>query len=197
MKYAPKWMVSSLIFQKISGEGLTEPPPQTPPPAFSRGEAREKALVAEAPLQTPLESLRCSPNPLIVGFEKKLRSGGCFYDSGGVPPWPRGDRRPCEERLNIYGLWRTFEHLWFMKNVWTSMVYEERLNIYGLQRTFEHSLVSPSGVARAEGPAGTAIAGGPRGWRDTPGSSSCRNPLARGSNNKVVCDGARKSSLRY
>ena len=29
-------MVSSLIFQKFSGEGLTEPPPQTPPPAFSR-----------------------------------------------------------------------------------------------------------------------------------------------------------------
>ena len=33
-KYAPKWMVSSLIFQKFSGEGLTEPPPQTPPPLF-------------------------------------------------------------------------------------------------------------------------------------------------------------------
>ena len=28
-------MVSSLIFQKFSGEELTEPPPQTPPPAFS------------------------------------------------------------------------------------------------------------------------------------------------------------------
>ena len=27
-------MVSSLIFQKFSGEGLTEPPPQTPPPFF-------------------------------------------------------------------------------------------------------------------------------------------------------------------
>ena len=27
-------MVSSLIFQKFSGEGLTEPPPQTPPPLF-------------------------------------------------------------------------------------------------------------------------------------------------------------------
>ena len=33
-KYAPKWMVSSLIFQKFSGEGHTEPPPQTPPPLF-------------------------------------------------------------------------------------------------------------------------------------------------------------------
>ena len=32
--YAPKWMVSSLIFQKFSGEGLTELPPQTPPPLF-------------------------------------------------------------------------------------------------------------------------------------------------------------------
>ena len=27
-------MVSSSIFQKFSGEGLTEPPPQTPPPFF-------------------------------------------------------------------------------------------------------------------------------------------------------------------
>ena len=31
LKYAPKWMVSSSIFQKFSGEGLTEPPPQPPP----------------------------------------------------------------------------------------------------------------------------------------------------------------------
>ena len=30
-------MVSSLIFQKFSGEGLTEPPPQTHPPAFFSG----------------------------------------------------------------------------------------------------------------------------------------------------------------
>ena len=34
LKYATKWMVSSLIFQKFSGEGLTELPPQTPPPIF-------------------------------------------------------------------------------------------------------------------------------------------------------------------
>ena len=32
--YAPKWMVSSLIFQKFSGKGLTEPLPQTPPLFF-------------------------------------------------------------------------------------------------------------------------------------------------------------------
>ena len=30
-------MVSSLIFQKFSGEGLTETPPQTPPPRFFSG----------------------------------------------------------------------------------------------------------------------------------------------------------------
>ena len=36
-KYTPKWMVSSLIFQKFSGEGLTEPPPQTPPPPIFLG----------------------------------------------------------------------------------------------------------------------------------------------------------------
>ena len=33
-KYGPKWMVSSLIFQEFSGEGLTETPSQTPPPLF-------------------------------------------------------------------------------------------------------------------------------------------------------------------
>ena len=49
------------------------------------------ALVAEAPLQTPLGSLRCSPNLLIVGFEKKLRSGDASMTQGGVPPWPRGE----------------------------------------------------------------------------------------------------------
>ena len=44
------------------------------------------ALVAEAPLQNPLGSLRCSPNPLIVGFEKKLCSGDASMTQGGVPP---------------------------------------------------------------------------------------------------------------
>ena len=34
--YTPKCMVSSMNFQKISGEGLTEPPPQTPPRAQSQ-----------------------------------------------------------------------------------------------------------------------------------------------------------------
>ena len=34
LKYVPKCMVSRLIFQKFSGEGLTEPPPQTPPSFF-------------------------------------------------------------------------------------------------------------------------------------------------------------------
>ena len=37
-------MVSCLIFQKFSGEGLTEPPPQTPPPAFSRASPSVWAL---------------------------------------------------------------------------------------------------------------------------------------------------------
>ena len=142
-------MVSSLIFQKFSGEGLTELPPQTPLPAFFSGFALgsgfalnsralraldsgfaldtralralnsgfalnfrlgtlvwppqnkfldpplmpnvPNALVAEAQLQTPLcRSLRCSPNPLIVEVEKKLRSGGCFYDLGGSASMTQG-----------------------------------------------------------------------------------------------------------
>ena len=36
-------MISSLIFQKFSGEGLTEPPPQTPPPVFSRASPSVRA----------------------------------------------------------------------------------------------------------------------------------------------------------
>ena len=36
-------MVSSLIFQKFSGEGLIEPPPQTPPPTFSRASPSVRA----------------------------------------------------------------------------------------------------------------------------------------------------------
>ena len=150
-------MVSSLIFQKFSGEGLTEPPPQTPPHSFFSGFALgsgfalnsrairaldsgfaldtralraldsgfslnfrlgtlrfapppqnkfldpplmpnvPNALAAEAPLQTPLGSSRCSSNPLIVGFEKTLRSWEFFYDSGGECLHdPGGDRRPCQ-----------------------------------------------------------------------------------------------------
>ena len=39
------------------------------------------------------------PNRLIVGFEKKLRSEGCFCDSGGECLHdPGGDRRPCRKR---------------------------------------------------------------------------------------------------
>ena len=34
--YTPKCMVSSMNFQNFSGEGLTEPPPQTPPRAQSQ-----------------------------------------------------------------------------------------------------------------------------------------------------------------
>ena len=35
-KYTPDWTIWSSKFQNFSGEGLTEPPPQTPPPALSR-----------------------------------------------------------------------------------------------------------------------------------------------------------------
>ena len=35
LKYAPKWKVSILILQKISGEGFTKPPLYSPPQVFS------------------------------------------------------------------------------------------------------------------------------------------------------------------
>ena len=65
-----------------------------------RGEGRGETVsilrivfsTLEAPLSLRLRSRpRCGltmlPKPPNRGFEKKLRSGGCFYDSGGgVPP---------------------------------------------------------------------------------------------------------------
>ena len=40
---SPNCTVSSYNFEKISGEGLTEPPPQTPPPASSRASPSVRA----------------------------------------------------------------------------------------------------------------------------------------------------------
>ena len=42
-KYTPNCTVVISNFQKFSGEGLTEPPPQTPPPASSRASPSDQA----------------------------------------------------------------------------------------------------------------------------------------------------------
>ena len=58
-------MISGLIFQKFSGEGLTEPPPQTPPPAFSRASPSVRASLSIlgrfAPSTRASPSIRASP----------------------------------------------------------------------------------------------------------------------------------------
>ena len=75
-------MVSSLIFQKFSGEGLTEPPPQTPPPAFSRASPSVRASPSNSRALRALDSgfalntraLRA----LTSGFALNFRLGSWF-----------------------------------------------------------------------------------------------------------------------
>ena len=74
-------MVSSLIFQKFSGEGLTEPPPQTPPPAFSRASPSVRA--SPSILRRFAPSTRASP--LILGrFAPSIRALPLTFNWG---PW--------------------------------------------------------------------------------------------------------------
>ena len=62
-KYTPDWTIWSSKFQKFSGEGLTEPPPQTPPPALSRASPSVRASPDSDPpnfwsVAAPLSAVR-------------------------------------------------------------------------------------------------------------------------------------------
>ena len=72
-------MVSSLIFQKFSGEGLTEPPPQTPPPAFSRASPSVRASPSILGRFAP--STRASPSKL-GRFAPSIRASPSTFDCG-------------------------------------------------------------------------------------------------------------------
>ena len=74
-------MVSSLIFQKFSGEGLTEPPPQTPPPAFSRASPSVRASPSILGRFAP--STRASPS-ILGRFAPSIRASPSTFDWG---PW--------------------------------------------------------------------------------------------------------------
>ena len=74
-------MASSLIFQKISGEGLTEPPPQTPPPAFSRASPSVQASPSILGRFAP--STRASPS-ILGRFAPSIRASPSTFDWG---PW--------------------------------------------------------------------------------------------------------------
>ena len=81
MHHFRKWMISSLIFQKFSGEGLTEPPPQTPPPAFSRASPSVRASPSILGRFAP--STRASPS-ILGRFAPSIRASPSTFDWG---PW--------------------------------------------------------------------------------------------------------------
>ena len=85
LKYAPKWMVSSSIFQKFSGEGLTEPPPQTPPPVFSRASPSVRA--SPSILRRFAPSNRASPS-ILGRFAPSIRASPSTFGwkLGLAPP---------------------------------------------------------------------------------------------------------------
>ena len=86
LKYAPKCMVSRLIFQKFSGEGLTEPPPQTPPPVLSRASPSVRASPSILGRFAP--STRASPS-ILGRFAPSIWASPSTFDWGswfGPPP---------------------------------------------------------------------------------------------------------------
>ena len=87
-------MVSSLIFQKFSGEGLTEPPPQTPPPAFSW--ASPSVLASPSILGRLAPSTRASPS-ILGRFAPSIRASPSTFDWGPWvwPPKINSWIRPC------------------------------------------------------------------------------------------------------
>ena len=70
-------MVSSLIFQKFSGEGLTEPPPQTPPPALSRASPLVRASLSILGRFAP--STRAPPS-ILGRFAPLIRASPLTFD---------------------------------------------------------------------------------------------------------------------
>ena len=91
-------MVSSLIFQKFSGEGLTEPPPQTPPPAFSRASPSVRASPSILGRFAP--STRASPS-ILGRFAPSIRASPSTLDWGPWfgPPKINSWIRPCQQRV--------------------------------------------------------------------------------------------------
>ena len=84
-------MISSLIFQKFSGEGLTEPPPQTPPPVFSR--ALPSVRASPSILGRFAPSTRASPSilgrfALNTRALRALDSGFALNFRLGILVWP-------------------------------------------------------------------------------------------------------------
>ena len=96
LKYAPKWMVSSSIFQKFSGEGLTEPPP----PVFSRASPSVRA--SPSILRRFAPSNRASPS-ILGRFAPSIRASPSTFGwkLGLAPPKINSWIRHCTLMLLI------------------------------------------------------------------------------------------------
>ena len=103
---------------KISGEGLTEPPPQTPPPALSRASPSIRASPSNLGRSAP--SIRASPDsdppnfwsvaaPLVLVLQKVREPGvepGSIAWKATMLPLYHSRQRKCLDCVNI-----TFLHL--------------------------------------------------------------------------------------
>ena len=120
-KYTPNCTVVISNFQKFSGEGLTEPPPQTPPPASSRASPSDRA----------------SPDSRAL---RALDSG--FTLSFGPPPFPKSWIRPwCGPLLYIYVYIPTIPPKLALQGFESSHLLPSQYTVYPLKLTM-HSIVS-------------------------------------------------------
>ena len=93
----PSWTIWSSKFQKFSGEGLTEPPPQTPPPLFLGLRPR----FGLRPIRTPqllkrgcaLETTWAGPSEQDHDVIRTMWAGPCEHYHVSRTMW----ERPCEQ----------------------------------------------------------------------------------------------------
>jgi len=82
-KQTPNGMVSSLIFQKLSEEGLTKPSPQNPSPVFSR--TSPSVWVSPSILKRFVPSTCASPSIELRGANSQISWGGeIFFGVGEI-----------------------------------------------------------------------------------------------------------------
>ena len=128
--YTPNWTIWSSKFQKFSGEGLTEPPPQTPPPALSRASPSIRASPDSDP---PTFEAWLRPCWIMIG---RFRSAASWSEDSKTqpppPPLPKiGQFQHCMQLPNICVFWCS-DNLDLKTNMnyrWTLLVVDEVIQI--------------------------------------------------------------------